>query len=382
LIVVTSLLLFEINSIDISYKESDIFFEQTGILNLLTNLSANIFGLNNFAIRLPTVIIYFISNILFFKLTRYYLNKYEDRVTASLIFLLLPGVIAGAIVVHISIVLIMFVLLYLYIYEKTKHHCIVVLVVIAFLDNSSMILFLSLIFYSIKRNNKNLKIVSGILFVATVWWYGFETSGKPQSYFEDTIGVYLSIFSPLLFLYLLYSLYRYAIKNQTSLLWFISTTAITSSILLSFRQKIILEDFAPYVVMAVIIVVGNFLRSYRVRVPKFRKPYKYLANVVLFVLVSNSVLLVYNKPLYMFIDKPKDHFAFAFHFKKELALKLHQEGISCVDANDRRLQKSLKFYGIRYCDKTQIYTKKPQKYSFEVKNLWKNRYICSYFVVY
>jgi hypothetical protein len=44
--------------------------------------------------------------------------------------------------------------------------------------------------------------------------YSFDTGGKPKGYFLDALGVYAAIFSPLLFLYFIYSMYRILIKEE------------------------------------------------------------------------------------------------------------------------------------------------------------------------
>jgi hypothetical protein len=176
--------------------------------------------------------------------------------------------------------------------------------------------------------------------------YGFETSGKPKSHFLDMFAIYASIFSPFIFLYFFYSIYRIGIKGKKSIYWFVSTTALAFSLLLSFRQRIYIEDFAPFVVVAIPLMMKLFFHSLRVRLPMFRKKYYILALSGLFLLLLNVLIILFNKPLYLVLNNTQKHFVYPYHFANEIALILKNNNINEIACDDEELLLRLKFYGI------------------------------------
>jgi len=365
--------------LDISYKESVSYYHDKTILNLISHIFTSVFGQNNFALRLPMVLLFMGSNIMFFKLTRYYIKDDKDRFIASVIFMLLPGIVGSSLVVNSSVVVIFLLTTYILSYSYRRKHCYVLLVLFLLLDNSSLILFISLFLYSIKTKDKKLMVVVVSLFTIGLWHYGYDTGGRPRGYFNDTFSVYLSIFSPFLFAFFAYSLYRVGVKKQTDLLWYISATALGVSFLLSFRQKIPLEDFAPYAVVGLPIMVKVFLNSYRVRLPIYRTKFKIFANTVLITLALNTAILLINKPIYLFLGDPKDHFVFNYHFISPLVQKLKRQNISCVKADYYKTQHRLKFYGIGQCYDYEL-VRKPTKETTNIDIKLYNKTIYSYYL--
>ena len=155
------------------------------------------------------------------------LKRKLDRVVSIGLYAMLPGVNSVAILVngaYIAIFLtLLFVYLYMYGYKKASF---LVLVLALFADNSFAILYLSLFFYSIFNKEKQLLVLSLVLFGLSMYMYGFDTGGKPKGYFLDALGVYAAAFSLFVFLYLVYALYRILIKEERiyfgtyhSLLW-------------------------------------------------------------------------------------------------------------------------------------------------------------------
>ncbi len=168
----------------------------------------------------------------------------------SVIYALLPGVNSAALLLNpISVVIfltLLFLYLYIYGYKILSYS---ILAITLLVDNSFLILYLALFFYAISIKDKKLLIYSMILFGISMYLYGFDDGGKPKGYFIDMLGVYAAIFSPFLFLYYIYALYRVLIKEQKSILWYITFVSFAMSMLLSMRQKIYIEDFAPFVVI-------------------------------------------------------------------------------------------------------------------------------------
>ena len=96
-----TVLLFIVNDISISYKEAMIFFqEDKGLLSSIINISTNIFGQNDFALRVPFILFYIGSSILMYLLTKDYFKSQRDRLITLSIFMILPGVNSSALVVN------------------------------------------------------------------------------------------------------------------------------------------------------------------------------------------------------------------------------------------------------------------------------------------
>ena len=291
-----------------------------------------------------------------YKLTDKYFKYESDRLISICIFMLLPGVLSASLLVNSAILVTFLTLLYLYYYKLTNKHSYLLLFIFVFIDNSFAILYLALFFYSLKdvksiedvKDKKNILLwISLVLFVLSMYIYGFTTAGKPRGFFLDTFAIYASIFSPLLFIYFFYSIYRIGFKEkEKSLTWYISTTALLVSFLFSFRQRVYIEDFAPYVVISLPFMLKIFFHSYRVRLKEFRKNHNIAVTLVLLMLFINVLLTIVNKPLYIILPNPKKHFVYKYHFVKELAAEMKRNKINFVSSDDEELLLRLKFYGI------------------------------------
>ena len=343
----TCILFFSANNFSISFKEVNIYFEATHkLLYYITHFSTAIFGQNDIALRLPFILFYILSVILLHLLTRDYFKKPIDRFISSSIFMFLPGVYSAALLVNEAIIVIFATLLYLYLKKITQKEQYILLILYLFIDNSFAILYLALFVYSLKQKDNKLLVFSLVLFGISMSIYGFDIQGHPRGYFLDTFGIYASIFSPILFLYFFYVIYRVGIKYDKDIYWYISATALCFSFILSFRQKINIEDFAPFVVISVPVMVKVFMHSLRIRLKIYRKKYYFIAFLSIFFLSLNILLFIFNKYLYIFLDNPKKHFAYKYYIAKELAVKLHNLHINSVYLPDNKLQKRLKFYNI------------------------------------
>jgi hypothetical protein len=340
-------LLYAISNLSISYQEANIFFNTKGILSFITHYSSSLFGQNDYALRLPFVFLHVISLILLYKISKNFLKHKIDRVFTVLIFALLPGVNSAAILVNPTELVIFFTLLFLFFYmQGSFKQAYMLLFIMLFIDNSFVILYFSLFFYALYKKDNFFIVYSLLLFTISMYVYGFDTGGKPRGYFLDTFGVYAAIFSPFLFLYFIYALYRVLIKEKKNILWYVSFVTLVLSLLLSLRQKLHVEDFAPFIVIAVPLMVKVFFNSYRVRLPIHRKYHNAIFGIVFFVLSFNFLSVVINKPLYYFFSNPQKHFAYKYHIAKDLAQKLKKDGIYNIKANDFKMQLRLRFYGI------------------------------------
>lgn len=365
LFIVLSILFYTANNLSISYKEALNVFVNNSLLTILTNSSIYIFGQNDIALRLPFIIFYLLSVILMYKITENFFKKESDRLISISIFMVIPGLLSASILVNSAIVVTFFTLLYIYYYKSVKKHSYILLVLFLFIDNSFAIFFLSLFFYSLNKKDNKLLVFSLILFGLSMGIYGFDTGGKPRGFLVDTFAIYASIFSPLLFIYFFYSIYRSGIKKDRTLVWYISTTSLFFSFLFSFRQRIYIEDYAPFVVIFLPYMIKIFFHTIRVRLPQFRYRHYYTASLVVFILSINVLLTIVNKPLYLLLENPQKHFIFKYDFIKELSYKLKSNNIDEVNSEDKKLLLRLKFYGINEGNKYYITTN--EQYFYDLK---------------
>lgn len=373
-------LLFLSKSLYISPKEAIIVYEDKSLLHLITLFMISIFGKNEIALRLFFILTNIANILLIFDIASKLLKKEKDAFLVALIFSILPGFLSSSLIVNEAPLVIFFTLLFLYFYIKFEKNALFLFPLMLFIDNSFAIFFLSLFFYSIYKKDNLTLILSLTFFTLSMYIYGFDVSGKPKNYFLDTFAIYSAIFSPLIFLYFFYTLYRILIKEEKNIVWFISFTAFLFSLLLSFRQKILIEDFAPFALIGIILMIKIYLSSYRVRVPQFRKKHKILFTIVFLSLILNDLVLIFNKPLYKIIDNPKQHFAYNFHISKSLANELKKMGVNCIKTDSKKLKFQLKFYGI--CDDSAyiLTTKKISPSSKKVSIRYKNIVLKNYYV--
>jgi hypothetical protein len=345
------LLLLKTNELSISHYEASLLYGEFSFLQAIVKISILLFGQNDFALRLPMVIFHLLSLLLLYKISKDYLKIRRNRVWLLLIFVLLPGVISSAIIVNDAGLVLFGLLLFVYVYKTySKLFVHVLLVFYLFLSGSFAYLFLSMSIYSLYIKNRNFFLFNTILFITSMSLFGLDTHGTPKGHFIDSIGLYAAIFTPIIFIYMFYVLYRRYLTRDFDILWFISSVILVFSLLLSFRQRINIEYFAPYLMLALPLVAQTFEHSYRVRLNKFRNKYRFIFIVSLILLFINSSVVFFNKYLYLVIENPKKHFSYKMHIANELARELKSRGITCIDSN-KKMTKRLEFYGVTKCNK-------------------------------
>lgn len=379
--VVLSALVYNILNLSISYKEALNFFINNSLLSIITNVSTIILGQNDFGLRFPFLLFYILSVVLMYKLTEDFFKKESDRYINLAIFSILPGLLSASILVNSAIIVTFFTLLYIYIFKVTSKHSYILLVLFLFLDNSYAIFFLALFFYSLKKRDTNLLIVSLVLFGISMGIYGFDSGGKPKGFLIDTFAIYASIFSPLLFIYFFYSIYRIGIKENKTLTWYISMTSLFFSLLISFRQRIYIEDYAPFVVIFLPYMVRLFFNSIRIRLPRFRKKHYNVTIATLVVLLLSVFLTLFNKPLYLLVSEPKKHFAYKYDFVEDIAIELKKRNINYVNSEDEKLLLRLRFYGIESGKKYYITTKEQFFYDYKIDVKYFNKILYTTYII-
>lgn len=363
-------LLYALSNLSISYYEARIFYDEKNLVSVIVNLSCQIFGQNDYALRVPFILIHFANVVLLYRISKTMLKRKFDRVICVMLYMCLPGVMASAILVSPAGIVIFFTLLMVYFNENGQKPAFYITLVVSILvDKSFAVLYLSMLFYAIFYRRKPLAILSIVLFVLTIIFYDFDVEGKPKGFFLDTIGVFAAVFSPFLFLFFIYTIYRIWVKERKTLLWFMAVSSFCLSALLSLRQRLELEVFLPYCVISAPLIIRMFFNSYRVRLPQFRKIHKFAATFAVGFLLLNSMVIIFNQALYpiFFKEKPQRHFVYKYDIAKELAANLEAKNILNINVPDDKLAIRLKFYGIGYGGQHTLYDYRPGIYMDEIK---------------
>jgi hypothetical protein len=323
-------------------------------LRYIFELSIFLFGKTDIALRLPSLLFSVLSVILFYSISKFYFKKQSDLFFATIIFSLIPGFIISSLIVNKSIYLIFLTLLFIYLKKNGEKFSYLLLFLLAFVDYSFIALYLGLIFYSIFKRYNKLLIYSLFLLALNANYFNYTIDGKPKGYFLDVIGTYILIFSPLVFLYFIYSIYK-GFFQKKDIIFYVAVTAFLSSILFSFRQRIKIDDYAPFVLPYVIYMVKIYLNSYRIRLPKLRNGYKLLFAILF------SSLIIFDSMLFLNKYTPARELSESFYFIKPLAKLLTDKKINNITCNNENLCFALNFYGIKRGKEYKIYYSKRKK---------------------
>ncbi len=347
-------LLYAANSLSISYNEAEIFFQKHSLLGYILKLSAHFFGQNDLAVRGVMIFFHIASVVLMYKVSKFYIKLEFDRIVAVLLFVLLPGTLASALIINNAGICITLALLCIYLFHIKKKILFSLFFCLAFfIDGDFLIFYAGFFIFALYKRKPPLAWLSAILFLLTLYFFGFETNGRPSGHFIDTFGIFAAVFSPFVFIFFVYTIYRIWVKEKKDLLWFIAICSFCFCMIVSVRQRLELEQFLPFCVIATPLMVRVFFNSYRVRLPKFRKGHKICTGLVMLFLVFNWSAIIFNQVFYLFLSDPTKHLTYKFDVAKELADKLKEAGVQDIATEDTRLALRLKFYGI----KTKSYSK-------------------------
>lgn len=362
-----ALLLYAISNLSISYQEAQIFFANSGILNFIVKISCKIFTQNDFFLRAPFIAIHLINLLLIYKIYNLIFDKIspQDAVICAIIYMFLPGVMASAILVNSAGFVIFWTLLIIYFYKRKFYKIFYILLFVSvFLSSSFFIFYICFLMYSIYSKRRFIAYINLLLIIISLNIFGFYIGGRPRGYLIDTIGVFAAVFSPLIFLYFVYTIYRIAIKEKMDIVWFISAGSFIVCLIFSLRQRLELEIFLPFCVIAILLMTRNFLTSYRMRLPQFRKKYIFFTSFVFLSLICFSFIIVANETLYAFLQKPNKHFAYNYNIAKDLSAFLLSKNITQIHIPNEEMALRVRFYGIK-ADKfahLKLVCKKVKKY--------------------
>lgn len=350
-----TLLVVLADTLSLAYFEVSNYYDQdNSILYYPLHLFTQFFGENDLVLRSFMMVLHLLSLYFYFAISRHYLEKERDKLWNIIIFILLPAIVSSAIIVHPSGLILLLLLFFIYAYMKWETKALVLLPLYLFVDISFFILFFGLFVHFLTSKRWYLMTFQLLLMTASIMIFGFIAKGSPINYFVHTLGVASLVFSPMLFIYYLYTLIRVGFKGHKDLIWTISAVAFILMLLLSIRQRILIEHFAPYFILLLPLMIKQFMHTYRMRVRSLRKNYKILFVIAIMFLLINSLSVYLNKYLYYVLQDPEDHFLYKHYVAKDLAKTLKSKGLTHIHVNDEYLQLRLKFYGITDVNATHI----------------------------
>ncbi|ANV98190.1 hypothetical protein BBW65_04980 [Helicobacter enhydrae] len=341
-----ALLVGTMSQISISFREADGFYHSSDFVFELARLSVSWFGHNDFALRMPFLGIHIANLCLVYQISRIYLKQPQDSLLCVVIYALIPGVNITSILISKSVVIVFFALLVCYLHLRSYRVAFWALCLLgSVLDVSFGLVLLALFVYGLKNTQKKTMLSALCLFALNAYYFDFGIGGIPSGHFLETLGRFALLYSPLLFIYYVYTLYHRISRGESNLMLYVGASSIVFSLLLSLRQDVDLPTFLPLSIVALPVMIKDFLRDVRIRLKPFRMSYVRRFYVILLPLILEATLLFGNK--FLFIYYPKDHFLQNFYYAKELAETLKSQNLTHLKTN-KRLQMQLRFYGIGF----------------------------------
>ena len=342
-------------TLPIGSHEASIYYEHSGVLYELTHLCDGLFS-NSLEFRLPFLFFGFLNILLFYKMSKHYFENIEDSYLATTVFVLLPGIITATILVNIAVVVITLVLFFLIFYEKKQIvGQALVMLGLLIIHNASIIFFIALAIFSLFKKNKILFTISILLSIISLLYFNkLEVGGKPTGEFVELFGLYIALFSPLVFFYFFYALYRIWLREKKDILWYISFTAFVLSIILSLRQQVHMTDFAPYVIVSVVLMLLTYYKTLYVRLPQFQTYYRMGFMIVFSSLLLSALIIVFHQTFFYMLDNKSKHFAYKFYEPYWQVLELKEIGQNCYTVKNQKVQYQLKYYGIEKCEDSNV----------------------------
>ncbi|TLD97418.1 hypothetical protein LS71_001315 [Helicobacter jaachi] len=374
------LLLLACGDMSIHSKEAFGVFYSKDLAFKIARFSIELFGQNDYALRLPFILIHICNMFLLYRISRIYLKKPRDALVVILVYALLPGVMFSALFVVKSGLIICITLLCCYFQMKYHKMPYLIMFIAVFIDESFAILFFALFFYTLKNKNTLGMFICLLFFALSMYVGGLDISGVPRNHFLPNLGKMALYFSPLLLIYYTYTLYN-GLKKQNNILVDIGATSLFFVLLLSLRQDVDLQTFFPMSVVALPVAIRQFFSDMRVRLPMFRLGYVWRFGLVLALLFMQTFILYANKILYLF--GVENHFASSYYISKDVAQKLKEEGITSIKVGNHKLALALKFYGISEGDKPYLkpLTNLNEQYVNEIPVIYLGKKVASFAIV-
>lgn len=330
-----------IHELSISEKEARNFFENQGIFFYFIRWISGVFGQNDYVLKIPVLILHFVNLWILYAICRRTFKKKKDSLYVVVIYLLLPGANINALLFSQGVWISTLTLIIGYLYTRFHHFPPLALLILSLLDSGAILILTGIAIHSLINKDYKLIITCSLCILINYYIHPFDISGRPQAYFLQTLGQISMLYSPILFVYYMYSIY-WGIKRIKALAY-IGSSSIFSCFLLSLRQDIDLYTLMPQSLIALPIMIECFFSQMRTRLPCFRKPYYLFASLSLLLLFIQTSIIFGNKFTYFFSQNP--NFASNYYFTKELIEALKQKGIQSITP-PLNMKYQFRFYNI------------------------------------
>ena len=301
--------------------------------------------------RLPFFILSIFSLFIYMHILEKYFKKDDIYYNlALLIYILIPGITLSFVLINYATIPIFLTLLIIYANDRENNLLLVIAsVLLLFTHSAQFVVYLALAIYGYNKK-KWWMVLLGVAFLLLASIVStYDIDGIPKGHLMQLVGIYAAIFSPILFLVVVYSIYRTAIKGKRDLLWYIVFSAFAISILLSIRQAIKITDFAPFVVISIPLVVAAFKDSLAIRLREYRQFYYYICNIVLIVLLLETSMIFLHYPLYKFTPFKELLLDSSLYEIPKKVKELKAKGKVCKDEINSHNITLYKYYGIKKC---------------------------------
>ena len=334
----------------ITPSEARLFFQPIdSIVAFLMHLGHSMYS-TEFGLRMFFLMLGFINALLYYQVTSFFFSKSEDRYLTLAIYLLLPGMIAASVLANSAIVVSTLVLLFVYGFLR-KYWVLAssALLLLSFVHWSALVFFSILILYSLFIKSRQLFYMSALA-LCLYFFVGIDIPDmQSKSHFVELLGTYATIFSPLLFIYIFYALYRVLLRGTRDIVWCISFFILILSLVLSFWQKISIVDFSPYIMIGVVIAINVYYASLRVRLRRFQAGYRLMFWIVTVSLILSSFSIIFHQPIYRFVGKVNYSIVAPIYEPYDASKKLKQENKICEDIISKRAIHQMRYYGVKKC---------------------------------
>lgn len=303
------------------------------------------FAFKWFFFRLPMLLFAFANAFLLVRVSKFYLKRANDDLLCLLVWLALPFNIAAAVILNEASLVIFTTLLAVLFYERKKPVYLALTLLAALFLTQALPLCLALFLFGLYARDNTTALIG--LFALLVSLYSADIASLvifKQSYLLQTLLVFALSFSPLVFFWFIYGIYRIGVQQKRRLLWFVAFCSFFICVFLSIRQKPNYAIFLAYSVVLVVMMTQTFLSSYRIRLPIFRRFHRVVAWLLAFSLVSNLVFAFFLNPFFKTFDSK---LYTTFYAVKPFAQELKNRGFTTLCGSDK-LARALGFYGIAH----------------------------------
>ncbi len=335
----------------LSYSEANILYSND--ITIESIIAKFIYKLTNNIIYIR--FIFFLASIIslyiFSKIIKKYFITWDKYYNLSLfVYIFVPGIFLSFILINYATFPILLTLLLIYAYEKDiKILIITSLVLLLFTHSAQFVIYIALIITSFKDKRIWVLVLSLVLLIISSFISSYSIGGVPRGHLLQLFGIYSAIFSPLLFLFIIYTVYKMAIQKDRDLLMNIIISSFLLSIILSIRQQIKITDFSVFLVIAIPLSILIFKNGIEVRLKEFRRTYYLVCNIILINILIETIAITIHYPLYKYFSKKVWLIDYNIYKIQENAKKLEKNSKECKKVISKREENLYKYYGILKC---------------------------------